>query len=344
MTFRHRVVVVGAGAAGLTAARHLCETHDVVVIDKGRGVGGRMATRRIGDATFDHGAQFLTTHHEDFATRVQHWCDVGVAQPWYRGQVGPVGSGAQDGHTRYRGTVSMNAIAKHLAEGLDVRRATRAASVGVRDGRWWVQLDDRAVGAGAADDRPHGGLAADALVLTAPVPQSLELLEAGGMALAPQDAAAMAAIDYHRCLAALVPLDGPSGLPAPGAVSPGRGPIDWIADNSMKGISTGPGITIHAAASFSAEWWARPDEEIVDTLVAEARSVAALVAAPVGGSQVQRWRYARPVQVHPEPCLVADALPPLVLCGDAFGEAKVEGAVRSGAAAATRLVALLATA
>lgn len=337
MTLRHRVVVVGAGAAGLTAARHLRDTHDVVVIDKGRGVGGRMATRRIGDATFDHGAQFLTTHHEDFATRVQRWCDVGVAQPWYRGQVGPAGGGAQDGHTRYRGTVSMNAIAKHLAEGLDVRCATRAAAVGVRDGRWWVQLHDRAAGGGSAEGRPGDGLEADALVLTAPVPQSLELLDAGGAALAPQDAAAMAAIDYHRCLAALVPLDGPSGLPSPGAVSPGRGSIDWIADNEMKGISTGAGITIHAAASFSAVWWDRPDEEIVDALLGEARSVADLVAAPVGASQVQRWRYARPVDVHPEPCLVAGGLPPLVLCGDAFGEAKVEGAVRSGAAAAAAI-------
>ena len=27
----------------------------MVVVDKGRGVGGRLATRRIGDATFDHG-------------------------------------------------------------------------------------------------------------------------------------------------------------------------------------------------------------------------------------------------------------------------------------------------
>ena len=53
-----RLVVVGAGLAGLTAAQALTDAFDVIVLDKGRGFGGRMATRRIGDATFDHGAQF----------------------------------------------------------------------------------------------------------------------------------------------------------------------------------------------------------------------------------------------------------------------------------------------
>ena len=60
------VVVVGAGLSGLTAARFLQENgHHVVVLDKGRGLGGRMATRRISipdgsTAILDHGAQFFT--------------------------------------------------------------------------------------------------------------------------------------------------------------------------------------------------------------------------------------------------------------------------------------------
>ena len=54
--------MVGAGMAGLTAAHRLSGVTEVVILDKGRGVGGRLATRRIGDATIDHGAQFITTH------------------------------------------------------------------------------------------------------------------------------------------------------------------------------------------------------------------------------------------------------------------------------------------
>ena len=50
-----RVVVIGAGLAGLTAARGLVERgFDVVAIDKGKSPGGRVATRRIGNAILDH--------------------------------------------------------------------------------------------------------------------------------------------------------------------------------------------------------------------------------------------------------------------------------------------------
>ena len=56
-----RVTVIGAGLAGLIAAQQLHNNgHDVVVLDKGKSPGGRLATRRIGDATLDHGAQFFT--------------------------------------------------------------------------------------------------------------------------------------------------------------------------------------------------------------------------------------------------------------------------------------------
>ena len=54
------VAVVGAGMAGLSAARALVDAgRSVVVFDKGRGIGGRMATRRLGAAVFDHGAQYF---------------------------------------------------------------------------------------------------------------------------------------------------------------------------------------------------------------------------------------------------------------------------------------------
>ena len=69
----------------------LADEYEVVVLDKGRGVGGRMATRRIGEATLDHGAQFFTTHTAEFASVVAGWVAAGVAVPWFAGRVGPHG-------------------------------------------------------------------------------------------------------------------------------------------------------------------------------------------------------------------------------------------------------------
>ena len=42
-------IVIGAGSSGIAAARNIQSYgHVVEVIEKGRGVGGRMATRRFG--------------------------------------------------------------------------------------------------------------------------------------------------------------------------------------------------------------------------------------------------------------------------------------------------------
>lgn len=320
-----RVVVVGAGVAGLTAAKNLSRSFDVVVVDKGRGVGGRLATRRIGEATFDHGAQFITTHTPEFAEVVAGWERAGVARPWFRGRIGPDGIVDPDGHTRFRGVATMNAIAKHLAEGLDVRVSSRVVALVPSDAGWRLRLDDATE------------LAADAVVITAPVPQALEVLAAGHVALSAGDDRALRAIRYEPCLAVLAALDGATGLGDPGAVSPSAGSIDWMADNSRKGVSTVPAITIHATAEFSREHLESGDEQVIAELV----RAAGLRARPIdGGVQVQRWRFARPTTIHPERCLVAEGLPPLVFAGDAFGGAKVEGAVLSGTAASEAVASL----
>mgnify|MGYP003336186047 FL=1 len=62
------VLIIGAGMAGLTAAVELKRAgRRVLVLDKARGVGGRLASRRIDGATFDHGAQFITARDPRFA-------------------------------------------------------------------------------------------------------------------------------------------------------------------------------------------------------------------------------------------------------------------------------------
>ena len=119
-----QVVVVGAGLSGLSAARALQDAgHEVVVLDKGRGLGGRMATRRITTsdgsiATFDHGAQFFTARDETFTSLVAQWTSDDVVREWCRG------FGTDDGHSRYVVNNGMTALTKHLAHGIDVRTST----------------------------------------------------------------------------------------------------------------------------------------------------------------------------------------------------------------------------
>lgn len=103
------------------------------------------------------------------------------------------------------------------------------------DAGWRIQFEDATE------------LEADSVVLTAPIPQALALLAAGRAVLPGGDARALQAIRYEPCLAVLAALDGASGLEGPGAVDPSTGPIDWMADNGLKGVSATPAVTIHGA-------------------------------------------------------------------------------------------------
>ncbi len=310
------VIVVGAGLSGLVAARDLAATRSVVVLDKGRGVGGRLATRRIGDAVFDHGAQFFTARDAAFREVVARWVEAGVVDTWFDRVPGDE---AADAEPRYRGRPGMTALAKDLAIGLDVRTATHVAAIAPDGDRWRCELAD------------GNATIASAVVVTSPVPQSLALLDAGATPLAPADRHALEAIAYDPCIAVLAPLLGPAGLAEPGGFQPEAPEIDWLADNQRKGISPVPAVTVHASAVWSHEHWDDADEDIVRALV----GLAGLAApADEAAAQVMRWRYAKPTMVHPSPCLAADGLSGLVLAGDAFAGPRVEGAARSGWAAA----------
>lgn len=314
------VVIVGAGMAGLTAATELARSRRVVVVDKGRGVGGRLATRRIGEAVFDHGAQFFTVRSDEFASVVSTWVESHVATGWFDHL--PANGEEPSEHVRHRGVPAMTALAKDLAGGLDVQTATRVSAVARAGARWRIDLVD------------GPSLTAAAVLMTCPVPQSLALLDAGSTVLERSDRAALERITYDPCLAALVPLDGPSGLASPGARRGDGEPVAWLADNQLKGVSPVPAVTIHASGAVSR---ARFDDD-PDAVIADLVAAAELASAPIPGeSQLMGWRYAQPTVLHDGRCLRIAGAAPLVFAGDAFGEARVEGAFLSGRAAAQTL-------
>ncbi len=321
------VLVVGAGMSGLVAATRLQALgHRVTVVDKGRGVGGRTATRRFGGATFDHGAQFFTTRSEEGAQLADSWASHGAVTTWHTELLEADGATRDDGHLRRRGAPSMTGPAKHLAARLDaVRTGVRLGAVRHDGVRWSATADD------------GEELVADGLVMTPPVPQALELLDA--VELAPEVAGTLRGLSYERCLAVLAVTDGPTAVPHPGAVRPSGGAVEWLADNHLKGVSEVPCVTIHVRPEQSLDWWGLADDEIVRRAVDD---VDRWIGAGVSEWQVQRWRYARPVETHPERTMVLADRPPGVTAGDVFGGPLVEGAMRSGLAAAARLDGLLA--
>ena len=104
--------------SGLMAANVLLDRgHTVQVIDKGRSVGGRLATRRIGASGLaDHGAQFFTVRTAALQGYVDRWRAQSLVYVWGTGwSDGSLKRTAGDGHPRYAVRGGMNKLAKRLA-------------------------------------------------------------------------------------------------------------------------------------------------------------------------------------------------------------------------------------
>lgn len=312
-----RVAVIGAGLAGLVAARSLADEHDVVVLDKGRSVGGRLATRRVGEATLDHGAQFFTVRGGALQSQVDDWIERDIARVWCHGF-----AGREDGYPRYVGSTGMNSLAKDLARGLDCRTEQMVFSTRLTEDGWEVVIDDGTV------------FAADAVVLTCPVQQSWALLAQAELDIPDE----LFRRGYHRTIGLLAVLDAPSSVPAPGGVqfdpADAASPFGFIADNQIKGVSAVPALTFHATQPWSDERW-DDDLDVLHTLLLD-RAAPWIGDAGVVEAQVKKWRFAGPVEPWPEPCWV-EAEHRVVLAGDAFAGAKFEGAYTSGLAAAAAI-------
>jgi predicted NAD/FAD-dependent oxidoreductase len=328
-TLQADVVVVGAGLSGLLAAGKLdAGACRVVVLDKGSRVGGRLATRRMDGAVFDHGAQYFTVLDPAFDAIVHDWQERGVVRPWATGFALPDGSLKRDGQERFIGISGMSAIAGHLARKLDVRLNATVARVATAGDGWEVTTENA--------ER----FSSRALLLTPPVPQSLLLLATGDVPLSHRIRKELEQIQYAPCLALLASLSGASLVPDPGGLwFPGE-PIRWVADNHRKGISPGfnGAMTIHAGSEYSRQHWDTPARKVTEELLTEVASW--LGTAPLQ-TQLYRWRYSQPISVYPERCLTVESAAPLVFAGDAFGGPRVEGAALSGLAAANALMKLL---
>lgn len=318
-------LIVGAGISGLLAARKLSDAgKQVVVLDKGRGVGGRMATRRVDDGVFDHGAQFFTQRTERFGALVQAWEQMGLIRNWADGFANASGAWQQDGHPRYVGVNGMTTVPKHLAEGLNVRTGEKVVSISQEHNVWLTTTE-----AGET-------LRSQSLLLTAPVPQSLALIDAGNYTLPAAAREALDAIRYDPCIAVMALLDGAPAVAEPGGVQIDNEPIRWLAENHRKGISPAFGITIHGASGFSREHF-DGDRDAAGKLLLEA-AASYLGSAKVIRYQVHGWRYSQPVNTYDDPCLIVSGKSPLLFAGDAFAGPRVEGAALSGLSAADYLI------
>ena len=326
------VLIVGAGLSGLMAARTVQERgYSVQLIDKGRSVGGRLATRRVGESGLaDHGAQFFTVRSDILQRYVKRWLADDLIYVWGTGwSDGSTKRTAGDGNPRYAARGGMNMLAKQLAQGLDTVIDRLVTQVDINDEEWLLQDSDGSAYVGRT------------LLMTPPMPESLNLLTANAIWLHSDDIDELRRIQFGPCLCGIHEIKGAIELPEPGAVQNFQSDVYWVADNQAKGISGTKIITSHANAKFSRQNWDASEADIIREL--ESAVLPYLRGdGKIVSTQLKKWSYSVPLTTYPHECLVARDLPGLVFAGDAFGgRGRVEGAFVSGIAAGKALADIL---
>lgn len=322
------VIIVGAGIAGLMAARRIhAAGARTILIEAEADVGGRLATRQVGRGLADSGAQFFTIRSEEFRVEIEPWQREALIFEWSRGwSSGSLLENRPDGFPRYAARGGFGSLAQSLASGLDIVLWARLEAVEFIDGVWLST---------GSDGRQWRSRA---ILLTPPVPLSLALLARGAVSITPATQAVLAQIRYAPCLSGLFEIEGLLDLPDPGALQTPQAPISWISDNRRKGISPGATtITVHAGREASASRWSLEDGEVLAWMAAEIRPYF-VGDAQIVASHLDRWPYAVPEGCYPERCIVDNVPGPIGFAGDAFAGPRVEGAALSGMAAAEVLL------
>ncbi|MEG3839612.1 FAD-dependent oxidoreductase [Microcoleus sp. herbarium14] len=334
------VAVIGAGMAGLSCARRLrLAGYSVAVVEKSRGAGGRVATRRVQGTRADHGARYLEPQGEAVQGLIDVLVDRDILKLWtdnvWEFREGELSASS---NSCYAAPAGMNAVGKYLARDLEIWFGRRVQAISTTDNQMWhlsLEVTDGNL------DTPQE-LIAKAVVVAIPAPQALMFLNSE-INLPSDFLDKLRSVEYDPCITVM------AGYPAAkqqdlSSLNPqwqavsfrDDADLAWLGLDSSKRLdSQQPVFVVHSSANFADRHLESVDLPTVgqELLDRASEHLIPWLKEPEW-LQVHRWRYAFCRNPLPVSCLPAAGTLPLVCAGDLCGEGQIEGALRSGLAAA----------
>ncbi|HSP52002.1 MAG TPA: FAD-dependent oxidoreductase [Cryobacterium sp.] len=299
------VVVVGAGVCGLTIARNLQEHgRAVLLLDKGSRPGGRLASRPLDGALLNPSVDTVRSHDDEATREITR-------------RTGAPFAPDEDGFADWTFDEPAGDIAKRWAAGTTLRRSF-VTHLAVQD-------------SGLIHVVPHASgepFAGRSVVVTAPVPQSVQILRSSGLAVAP----ALLEVAYDKRTVLLCVIDGVDedqlrNRPTSDAV------IETIRIRHRDDAGR-VWLEVFASPIWSEATWE------ADATFSQAALLVDLIrllpGARVLDSELKRWRYANAVGAVSDASFSRSAdQPGIFVAGDGFGQlhghpSGVARAVRSG--------------
>ena len=310
------VLIIGSGMAGLAAADAARAAGlSCIILDKGRRIGGRVATRRAEGFTFNHGAQFLTARDPAFIAACDRAKEAGALAGW---QVA--------GRSALCGAPTMRDFPAQLGTGFEIRQTVEVTRI--ETGADGVTLHDK--------DGPVAS--GRQLVITVPAPQAARLLQD----VEPDLAATAGLAEYAPCWTGMYGFDADSLPPAADPIRHDSGPVGWAVWEDHRPATPdqtdGAALIVQAAPDWSAEHLEEDSTRVAASLLAAWRDLTGLALTPPRYQAAHRWRFARVTRPAPDDAARISADGRIALAGDWLAGARIEDAWRTGRQAMARLI------
>jgi predicted NAD/FAD-dependent oxidoreductase len=302
------LLVLGSGIAGLTAAR-LAQNDgkSVLVIDKGRRLGGRVSTRRQDGFVFNHGAQFVTAKGTEFADLLDMAKAAGNIKDWQ----------VSDNKIVQIGTPSMRDLPQFMATGLMIRQETEITKIAHHGGH---------IGFFDKDDLVATGRKA---IITAPAAQTAKLL-----ADIYKDLAATAGLaSYDPCWTIMLGLEDDYGLGTAALREEAAGIAlcvpEMTRSNQQSGLGA-PALTIQATGAWSQQHLQDDPQIVIESLCQIWQNLNGKPLGKIITATAHRWLYAKVITAVPSDATRLSNDGKLAIAGDWLGGPRVEQAFDSG--------------
>jgi renalase len=301
-------IIVGAGISGLFLASRLrSENLKLAVVEKSKSVGGRVATRRDGQATYDHGAQFYKIRKEESFPLDQTWSNSGTSQIWFE----------QGEYAFKAATQGLTKLAKSIANLDEIKFNEKV--IRITEGSH-LNLE--------CESGNH--FACRRVYLTSPLPQTLSILDASQICYPPS----LSQIQYASALVGLFEFDSQSIKHLPFSYLENLTPhLYSVSNQQSKSVSQVPAATVVMTPTWSRSHFDSDEAATLSTIQSEfesfLNSVDPKLSSSIMKSQLKKWRFSHPLSKFSEPHIIIGSTRSIFLLGDSFGGASIRGAINS---------------
>lgn len=314
-----KIAIIGAGISGLAVAKELSKLNEVTIFDKSRGVGGRMATRRIDDYHFDHGAQFFTAKSQEFKEFCNKAKNDKIIEEWNCDFVEITGNKISKKYQfnndkpHFVAKPQMNSLCKYIAKDLNILLGKQVKAINFDDKKWCLKT---------VEDEVFDNF--DYLILAIPSHQAINLLPKNFKYFD-----IVSSIRMSGCFTLMLGFKEKLSIEFDaGLVKESN--ISWISvNNSKPERPKGFSLIVNSSNKWADENIEEDLEIIKEKMITSLRQIIDFDINNIACQNIHRWRYANATLRTGDKSLFDPNLN-LGVCGDWLISGRVENAFLSG--------------